>query len=185
MPPPIYTSKQSSQIQQKINLFLAATDFAALGGTATLTRSAKGVYYWLIAASQTVELVANLKLALRNFNPAVVNYNYLGYQNAPMSINSATVQYKVIGVALTSGTFGISQSDYTTPAAAPVVTDLLAPSALSTAVAANFYSTALIPANPALLPLAADQLTAEAIIVTPAGSTIDFYGVALNLMYNV
>ena len=76
MAPPIY-SPNSSVITQVGKLYLAAQDFSAFG-TATLTREAKGKYYWSVPASGTVQLAASLKTLLRDFNTANVNYQYKG-----------------------------------------------------------------------------------------------------------
>lgn len=183
--PPIYKPSNTSLIQQKARLFLGATDFTAFG-TSVLTRTAKGNYNWAQAASLTVNYVASLKALLRSFTPAPVNYNY-SQASGPLSINSVAAIYKVGTLALTSATVSVSKTTYpaTGTSATLGITDLLAPTAVPLAVSANVVQAQLTPANPALLPLNTDELTAEVIIVTPATSTFVFYGLLFDLMYNL
>jgi len=185
--PPIYTPS-SSLIQQTAKLFLAAPDFSAFG-TATLTREAKGKYYWSIPASGTVQLAASLSTILRNFRSAVVNYQFKGVDQGALSLKSVTANYLITVANATSGAVTLSATTF--PAdntvTTPTVIDLLAAAqgALSTGFRANLYQTVLTPANTGLLPLATDELTAEVIFVTPASSVIRFYGLALDLNYNI
>ena len=185
--PPIYTPS-SSLIQQTAKLFVGAPEFQAFG-TATLTREAKGKYYWSIPASGTVQLAADIKAILRNFRSAVVNYQYKGIDNGSISLKSVTANYLITVANATSGAVTLSATTF--PAdntvTTPTVVDLLAAAqgALQTAFRANLYQTVLTPANTGLLPLSTDQLSAEVIFVTPASSVIHFYGLALDLNYNI
>lgn len=187
-PTGIYAQKNASVIQQRLKLFLGATAFAAFG-TATLTREAKGKYYWSLPASGTVELVADLGAALRNFTNPVINYNQttVNTPNAPLSLVSATASYLISTANLTSATVSISETlmpaDNT--ATTPTVTDLLAPTTLALAFRADIYQTVLTPANPAILALSNSLLTAELVVVNPASAVAHFYGLLVELNYNV
>lgn len=179
-------SPSSSVITQPGNLFVSA-DFFIASGTATLTRGGKGNWYWSVGASQTVYLTANLGLLLRNFNPATVNYGFNGTASAPLSIQSVTAYYLISGAAITSGSVGISYSAYpaNNAATAPTVTDLLAPSAFSTAIQTNMYATTYTPSNTALLPPSNSAVTSDVAIVTPASAAIKFWGIEVALNYNI
>lgn len=185
--PPIYTPS-SSLIQQAAKIFIGANQFSAFG-TATLTREAKGKYYWSIPASGTVQLAATLTTILRNYRSAVVNYQFNGTDQAPFSLKSVTANYLITVANATSGAVTVSRTSF--PAdntvITPTVVDLLAAAqgALATGFRANLYQTKLTPANTTLLPLSTDEISAEVIFVTPASSIIRFYGLDLDLNYNV
>jgi hypothetical protein len=185
MAPPIYTPT-GSLIQQSAKLFLGATDFLA-SGTATFTREAKGKYYWAVGASQTVQLAADLTTILRNFRPANINYQYKGVESGPLTLTSVTAEYLVSVANLTSATISVSKTTYPADNTATTAStvDLLAPANLSVGFRANLYQTVLTPTNQAILPASTDQLTAELIVVTPVSSTFRFYGILLDLNYNV
>jgi hypothetical protein len=182
MPSPIYSNTQQSIIQRSARLFLGASDFVAIG-TSVLTRTAKGNISWNQASSLTVHYEANLRLALRNLTPALVNYAYNGTPNGGVSITAATAIYSVGTLALTSATLGISKSTWpaTLTGTVPVVVDLLAPTALTLATNADIYQVTVTPANPSILPLNSDEIITELSIVTPATSTFILYGVFLDI----
>lgn len=187
-PTGIYAQKNSSVINQRLKIFLGATAFSAFG-TATLTREAKGKYYWSLPASGTVELAADLGAALRNFVNPVVNYNQTSANtpNAPLSLVSATASYLISTADLTSATVSISETIMPASGVAttPTVTDLLAPTTLSLVHTADIYQTVLTPANPSILALANSLLTAEIVAVNPASAVAHFYGLLVELNYNV
>lgn len=187
MAPSIY-SPSSNQVQKKMSLFLAATDFN-VSGTATLTRGAKGIWYWAQGASLTVDYAANLNQVVQNYVSALINYGLTPatYPNAEIGIDSATAMYLVSTASLTSATLGVSSSVFPTSgvAAAPTVTDLLTPTALPLVFGANLYSSQVAPANNGLLAYPNSELLTELVIVTPASSTFRLYGVLLSLLYNI
>jgi hypothetical protein len=104
-----------------------------------------------------------------------------------VAINVATVVYQVNGAAATSLTFGISNTQFTAGVGVPVVTDIIAPSAAGFNVAVS----ASVTTNPFVNAVQNQFLTGnlaevvgELTVVTPAASTVNFFGVFLNVAFN-
>jgi hypothetical protein len=180
-------SPSSSTIHQMASLFLGATDFQA-SGTATLTRTAKGNWNWAVGNSETVYLAAALKTILRDYISSVVNYSYTGTKQAPLSLKTVTAYYSIGTADATTLTVGITDTAYPasgTATAPTSITDLLAATALTKTHATDMYAVQVTPTNTALLPNASDELIAEIEVVTPGTGTFVFYGLLLQLEYNV
>jgi len=174
-------------------LFIPATKF--VGTVFALTRAAKGNWYYFLGASTTGQLVADLGLILSQILlPPTPNFNVVKYnqgnsgQGIGVAINSVNAFYTVEGVALTSGTLGISQTIYTTAASQPTnptVTDILAPTNLTLAGAGgNMSNTLYTPAVTTPLSTINSEILLELNAVTAAGGDLKFFGVALGLTYN-
>jgi hypothetical protein len=102
-----------------------------------------------------------------------------------LQINWIDLIYQVLGVALTSVTFGLTNTQFVN-AVAPAVTNIVALGAngLTTAVDAQPVRTRITPATPAFSILDGSELIANLNFVTPAGSTVKFYGAVLGVSFN-
>lgn len=172
-------------------LFLAANKFSGSGFA--LTRTSKGIWAQHLAASTTGLLVTDLaEILSQTLLPpspyfSEVNYNQSNTgQGIGISLGKVQALYKVGAVNLTSGSVGISQSVFPADniAATPTVTDILAPTALVLVERADIYNTTYTPTVETPLSAALAEVLAEINAVTPSGSTLDFYGLVLNLTYN-
>lgn len=172
-------------------LFLAANKF--IGSGFVLTRTAKGNWAQHLAASLTGLLVADLGLILSQTQlPSSPNFNVVNYNQSNtgpgmgITLVSAQALYKIGTANLTSGTVGISQSVFTgdNTQASPTVTDVIAPTNLTLVQRANIYNTTYNSGIAVPLATSLAQILAEINAVTPATSTLDFYGLVLNLVYN-
>lgn len=179
-----YKQGQSSQITKRGRIFLGVDDFRNTG-TATLTRTGKGNWNYALGNSATVVFMSTLRQILSEFSSSVINYQLGVNPNGAMSINSAAAIYSVAGLALTTGTLGISQAVFPASGVAtvPTVTDLIAPTNLTLATNANLYNVTVTPANPSLLVLATGEQILEVAMSTGVTGTAAFYGVLLDLMY--
>lgn len=175
-----YTNPSQSQLQQHKKIFLGADKFV-VSGTATLTRGGKGNWYWAIGASQTVDLAASLQLAQEDYASAVVNYNPSTTPNGAMTFNSVTGIYLPSGAALTAATIGVSQSTFGA-AAAPTVTDILAPTALLLPTSSNIVEDTINVSPNNVLVLNPSELITEAVFQTASGGAVHFYGAILDVM---
>jgi hypothetical protein len=103
-------------------------------------------------------------------------------------INYLRVFYKINGVALTSATVGITQTTFkaATSTTAPIVTNVLAlaNNGLVTATLANYINVTVPISNPTFFNTDATQLLLNLVFTTPASSTLNFYGVVLNITTN-
>lgn len=181
MPAPYSPLPSQNEIRQSRMLFLGANRFS-VSGTSTLTRSAKGIYYWVQAASLTVNYFANLDLPFINFNPARLNYAQNNQNYANFALRSVTALYLAAGAALTSATIGVNESTYGA-AATPTVVDVIAPSALLLPTNANIQAVTITPSNNKLIPFNPAEINIEAIFQTAAGATLQFYGAYAEILY--
>lgn len=103
-----------------------------------------------------------------------------------LQINWIDVIYQVLGVALTSATFQLTNTVFAN-LVAPVVTNPVALGAngLTTAVAAQPTRTRITLATPAFSILDGSELIANLNLVSPAGSTVKFYGAILGVTFNL
>ena len=102
-----------------------------------------------------------------------------------LQINWVDIIYQVLGVALTSATFGLTNTQFIN-GVAPAVSNLIALAAngLTTAVAAQPTRTRILVPTPAFTILDGSELIANLNFVTPAGSTVKFYGAVLGVSFN-
>ena len=103
-----------------------------------------------------------------------------------IAINSVSVAYQVLGNPLTSITFGLSKTVFSN-GIAPAVTDIIAPAANGLTTAVNAQPALITIANPTqnlMLTTINAEYIAELTFVAPAGSTVNFYGLFLNVAFN-
>lgn len=106
-----------------------------------------------------------------------------------LQINSVDVIYTVGTLAVTSATLGLTQTKFGAAGAgatAPVVANIIALAAngLPVAVAANPVTTRIAVPTPAMIILPETEIILNVNFVTPATSTVTFYGVNMNVSYN-
>lgn len=101
-------------------------------------------------------------------------------------INSVTFIYQTLGVALTTNTFGITSTLFVDNTA-PAVTTVLATAAhglVTTIPSTGPHVTTVAYPTPAMLVAQNTEYNLEWNIATPSGSTVDIYGLILNVSYN-
>lgn len=102
-----------------------------------------------------------------------------------LQINWIDVIYQVLGIALTSVTFSLSQTIFKNAVAPAVTTPVaLAANGLTIIVAAQPTRTRITLATPAYSILDGSELIANLNLVAPSGSTVKFYGMILGVTFN-
>lgn len=122
---------------------------------------------------------------ITNLQMPTVKGAQTGYIPKGLQINWIDVIYQVLGVNLTSVTYELSKTIFKN-AVAPAVTALvaLAANGLTTAVAAQPTRTRITPATPVFSVDDGTELISNLNFVTPAGSTVKFYGIIYGVSFN-
>ncbi len=103
-----------------------------------------------------------------------------------MQVNAINVVYNVIGGTLTLATIGMTKTTFGTTGTAPVVTTLLANAnnGLQTGVISQPVAYNVLIPTPAPITTRLTQTIIEVDMTTPAGVTIDLYGLFLDVSFN-
>lgn len=123
---------------------------------------------------------------IKNLQMPTITGGIRGYIPKGLQINWIDIIYQVLGANLTSVTFGLTNTVFKN-AVAPAVSNIVALGAngLTTAVAAQPTRTRITVVAPAFTVADGSELIANLNTVTPAGSTVKFYGAILGVSFNL
>jgi hypothetical protein len=205
--PPIYSGTQENSpgttftagnyqgyLSKPGQLFIAPQKFyiTSASGFPVITRSAAGIYLAGINPGANI-LIADLAQLLSSVilppPPPAGGISYKQGNTGPgmgLTIQSVTLVYKIVGVALVSGSVALYQAVFSgnLTEAIPVVNTLLAPTATQLAVNADIYVTNYPLITPLPLSAAQEGVHLEVNLDVNSGGAVFIYGAFINVGYN-
>ena len=206
------------------HVFFVASAARLFSGAGTNTRTAKGINYLAVAASQNIILSVPLTELMFRYGmqddmqqlygstanggangkaldpgvnyvqeapllsrPPYIGVTHLNPQTGRptgIGIKNIVPVYQITGAAATLNTIGISKTQFAL-GSAPVVTDILAPTNIPTAVSGQVTPNAVaVSGTPVFQTSRLAEYIVEWQINTPAGGSVNLFGFFLDLFYN-